>query len=411
LRAEFDVTIARAMAKLPDDRYPSAGDLGRAARAAALGRSPTEPERMVARGAAAPGGAVTEAGLAPEASTVTALRRTVILPVRRRARWALPAAALGVVLAGGLAMALLSDDPPARQENGARGSPRSATRQLTIAQTIPDVGHRPNALVHAGGDLWVTGGSHDRLTRIDPATGRVLGRGTKIGRRPSSMVEHDGTIWVALTVDRRLVGVDAESGRVSHRIDLGARGLQVDADDSGTWVLADMPGRKYLLLHHSPGGRLLDRIDLEHSASAIALGGGAVWLANQRGPVITRIDPRTHRQSDLVAVPGRISSLSYDGGYLWAVLPRDDMVIRIDPRTGGKAQLAAGHEPGRALLVGRQLVVSSSNDQRVLLFDARSFRLLDDVVVGLNPFAMDNDGRSVWVARLGDDTLTRIEVR
>jgi len=45
LRAEFDVTVARAMAKGPDDRYPSAGDLGRAARAAALGRSPSEPER------------------------------------------------------------------------------------------------------------------------------------------------------------------------------------------------------------------------------------------------------------------------------------------------------------------------------------------------------------------------------
>ena len=61
--------------------------------------------------------------------------------------------------------------------------------------------------------------------------------------------------------------------------------------------------------------------------------------------------------------------------------------------------------------MGRRLVVSSSNDQRVLLFDARSFRTLDEVVVGLNPFAMDNDGRTVWVARLGDDAVTRIEVR
>src|SRR3954447_20348627 len=48
LRAEFDVAVARAMAKAPDDRYPSAGDLGRAARAAAVGKLPTEPERMVA---------------------------------------------------------------------------------------------------------------------------------------------------------------------------------------------------------------------------------------------------------------------------------------------------------------------------------------------------------------------------
>ena len=55
LPAQFDVAVARAMAKEPNERYPSAGDLGRAARAAAIGRAPSEPERMVARGAAAPG--------------------------------------------------------------------------------------------------------------------------------------------------------------------------------------------------------------------------------------------------------------------------------------------------------------------------------------------------------------------
>src|ERR1700759_671073 len=50
----FDRVLARALAKAPEDRYPSAGDFGRAALAAAEGRSVTESERSVARGAAAP---------------------------------------------------------------------------------------------------------------------------------------------------------------------------------------------------------------------------------------------------------------------------------------------------------------------------------------------------------------------
>ena len=50
----FDRVIERALAKLPDERYPSAGDLGRAALAAAEGRPVTGSERTVARGAAAP---------------------------------------------------------------------------------------------------------------------------------------------------------------------------------------------------------------------------------------------------------------------------------------------------------------------------------------------------------------------
>ena len=54
LPAELDEVIARAMAKKPDDRYPSAGDLGRAALAAAAGQHATVLERTVATGAAAP---------------------------------------------------------------------------------------------------------------------------------------------------------------------------------------------------------------------------------------------------------------------------------------------------------------------------------------------------------------------
>jgi serine/threonine-protein kinase len=51
---EFDRVLARALAKDPADRYPSAGDLGRAALGAALGEPVTESERSVAVGPAAP---------------------------------------------------------------------------------------------------------------------------------------------------------------------------------------------------------------------------------------------------------------------------------------------------------------------------------------------------------------------
>jgi serine/threonine protein kinase len=49
----LDDVVIRAMSKEPGDRYPSAGDLGRAAVAALSGDRPTLPERTVATGAAA----------------------------------------------------------------------------------------------------------------------------------------------------------------------------------------------------------------------------------------------------------------------------------------------------------------------------------------------------------------------
>jgi hypothetical protein len=69
---EFDRVMARALAKMPDDRYPSAGDLGRAALAAARGEPVTESERSVAVGPAAPDEAATVVnGTAHEATAIT----------------------------------------------------------------------------------------------------------------------------------------------------------------------------------------------------------------------------------------------------------------------------------------------------------------------------------------------------
>jgi hypothetical protein len=56
LPSEFDRVIARAMAKDPDQRYPSAGDLGRDALAAAERQRASVSERSVATGKAAPAG-------------------------------------------------------------------------------------------------------------------------------------------------------------------------------------------------------------------------------------------------------------------------------------------------------------------------------------------------------------------
>jgi serine/threonine protein kinase len=102
----LDDVVIRAMSKDPDDRYPSAGDLGRAAQAALRGEAPALPERTVATGAAAT--RTTETISEPPGTTRASARPTAPTPrltddssrpagleARSNRRWAL---ASGVAL-------------------------------------------------------------------------------------------------------------------------------------------------------------------------------------------------------------------------------------------------------------------------------------------------------------------------
>jgi hypothetical protein len=125
---DFDRVIARALAKRPEDRYPSTGDLGRAVLAAAAGEPVTEAERTVATGAAAPAELTTamptefvprtEDGFAPATAFGPEVKRHRAFVPRRGALGLLLVAAISATVA---AYMLASD--------GSKAS--SASPQLT----------------------------------------------------------------------------------------------------------------------------------------------------------------------------------------------------------------------------------------------------------------------------------------
>ncbi len=389
---ELDAVIARALAKSPEDRFPSAGDLGRAALAAAGEETrPGGPERMVAVGAAAP----------VEIETLTAAKPA---PERRKRR-ALPVAlvsAAAVLAAAGALLALGGDED----------SPRKPTPDPQVKSV--SVGGRLNVVAAAGGRIWTGAFLHDELDAVDPASGRRLRRlRPEIGVGVNALTTHGDTLWAAVGRERRLVRLGARSGRRRGVIPLSATPNAVAADSESVWVVVETedPATDDLLRYDARSGELRERTPVTRGVRRLLRAGGALWLLAGDPARIVRIDIATGKRRKLTLEAENGGDLAAGAGSLWVTLPDVDQLARIDPRTFNVATIAVGRYPVGVSVRGGSVWVANRASSTVSEVDAATGRARREIQVPLNPYEVATDGEAVWVTSLADGKLTRITTR
>jgi streptogramin lyase len=93
-------------------------------------------------------------------------------------------------------------------------------------------------------------------------------------------------------------------------------------------------------------------------------------------------------------------------------MPNDDVVARIERgHSLDPAFHAAGRRPERLTYARGRLYVASRYDDKLVVLDPRTLHPAQPPLpMPLNPFAVTSDGRHVWVAGLGENTVTLVDL-
>jgi predicted Ser/Thr protein kinase len=412
---ELQAVIDRAMAKDPDDRYQSAGDLGRAALAAIGRHTAPRGDRVVARGAAAPVDAETAAS--PDQSP-TVLADPGPRRGGRRPAWAWALAAIPILVFAAIAAAVL-----ARGGGGAAAPTTSATTATTappgdqpsavagrLAKTVR-VGGRPNGVVVAGGLVWVLRSRSERLVTLRPSGARAPYH-PRVGPLPAAAAALSGRLWVGVQRDSTVVSIGLGSHKpVGSPIpipSLGGKLVSVATGERGVWVgIRGAPG---FATRVSPTRRqIVAQVVMPDGVQDLAVGAGGVWVIGRRSNTVTRVDVASG-QKRVINVGKDPAGVAVGAGAVWVTNNADDTVTRIDQGSLVTRVIGVGDGPNRIAVGGGAVWVANRNDSTLTRIDPETSRPVGDPVeVGANPFGLDVHGHQVWVTSPPDGTVQRVD--
>ena len=406
----FDDVIARALAKDPAQRFQSAGDLGRAAAAAASGGRVAGRDTVVATGAAAPIEIETRtAGTAiappPSPPPATPERR----PSRLFALAAVTVTLVAAVAVGALAMRGEGDDGTANAPE--KPAPTPATG-LEVTEAL--IGGRPNNVIGAEGRIWAGRFLSRRLLTLDPTTGEQRsGPRPDVGVGLTGLVADGRTIWALAARDRQLVQLDARTGvRQGDPVPLPSAGNALAVADDAVYVAVSQP-------QLDPGDQILEidkqtgltrrTLDVRDGVRRLQLYRGRLWLLASNGAELVGIDVRDPRRRLHVNLETDSSGdLTVGAGYLWATLVDADQVARVDPRTGTVATFATGPDPsGIVVRKGTAWIVNRASSTLTRL-DIRSGRVRGEIDVPINPYEIAAYDDALWITCLADGVIARV---
>jgi streptogramin lyase/predicted Ser/Thr protein kinase len=362
----LEEVLRKALAKEPDERYATCGELIDDARSA-LG---------------------------------------IAAPHRNRLPLAIALAGLGVIAATLLAVFL----------TGGSGSPPAAgvgrllridvgSNRVTASRAVGD---GPVAVAAGSGRVWVASYRDATLWQFEPASGETV-KIPAIGR-PFDVTVHGGYVYAAALGPSKFSGNVSQFDAVGaqHIGGIGILACSLTSGAYGIWV-AGCPNVQQLSVSTNdmridatvriPYPQRLSAGNFREALAGMATGDGAIWVvgdANDRR--LWRIDPRTRRIVATIALGFPPAKVAAGTGGVWITDQVRDRVVELDPRTHRVVRsVPVARGPVGVTVGGGSVWVAGAIGHAVTRIDARNGRVVATIPVAASPQAVAVDGGSVWV--------------
>ena len=385
----------RALAKQPEDRYQSAGDFGRAARAALEGMPVTEPERVVGVGAAAPTEmfdvlgqpetaeaatpteasatpAATEPGTPPGATEQHPPPEPATSALQRPPSEAPPA---GPPTAEPPTPGPTAPPPPPKRPTPADSptyAPPSRKRSSRAVLLVVIA-----ALALAAGAYALLGGGGDEASRGSSGGGGGAGGG-------------EGSV-TAGQVDTEIPMEGFPVG-----IGVGTKAAWVGKREAGELTQIDPETNKEL------------RTIQATSPEGVTVGEEAVWAVDQEGGQLFKI-VGTSETPQTFPLSGGPADLAVDSTGVWIALFDANQIAHVDNDTlGSLGTFDVGANPYGVALGEGSVWVSNRADGTVSQLNPDTGDVEQEIPVGKNPKGITVADGKTWVVNTDDDTVSAI---
>ena len=284
----------------------------------------------------------------------------------------------------------------------AAAAPFAATSGV-VAKIPLAVATAPCAAAAGGRFVWVSEYGAPYLVRINPKTGKVVGK-THIGFGSCGLGYGAGSMWVEDTSSSTISRVSVTTGKRLKAIPVGSTPYDATFASGATWTTAH--GKGELERIDPARNRVVNRWPLP-LATGVVGAFGSIWAAGAAG--VIRVDPASNTVIATIPVDGGAGWTAASTDAVWVTTPSG--LARIDPQTNAVVAtipLVGAPALGDPDVVGGKVWVPQIQRNAIAVIDPATNTVTQTVKAGMGPFVVTQIAGEAWVPSWKGHDIWRI---